>query len=230
MTEREILTAGLSELKIDSPQAVDKLLEFSAQLLEKNKVMNLTAVTDPLEVVTRHFLDCAVLSEYAAGQQQAIDIGCGAGFPGIPLALLTGAEFLLLDSLKKRITWLSEMIDLLAIPNAKAVHARAEEYGHREEFDLAVSRAVARLNILTELSLPFVRPGGRFIAMKAGGCEIEVEEAKQAIKLLGGELEEVRTYIVPQTELRRCLVIVQKVRQTPKDYPRRFAKISARPL
>ena len=98
MTEREILTAGLSELQIDSPQAVDKLLEFSAQLLEKNKVMNLTAVTDPLEVVTRHFLDCAVLSEYAAGQKQVIDIGCGAGFPGIPLALLTGAEFLLLDS------------------------------------------------------------------------------------------------------------------------------------
>ena len=103
MTEREILTAGLSELKIDSPQAVDKLLEFSAQLLEKNKVMNLTAVTDPLEVVTRHFLDRAVLFEYAAGQQQAIDIGCGAGFPGIPLALLTDVEFLLLDSLKKRI-------------------------------------------------------------------------------------------------------------------------------
>lgn len=230
MTEREILTAGLSELQIDSPQAVDKLLEFSAQLLEKNKVMNLTAVTDPLEVVTRHFLDCAVLSEYAAGQQQAIDIGCGAGFPGIPLALLTDVEFLLLDSLKKRILWLSEMIEALAIPNARAVHARAEEYGHREEFDLAVSRAVARLNILTELSLPFVKLGGRFIAMKADGCETEVEEAKQAITSLGGELEEVRTYTVPQTELRRCLVIVHKVRQTPKDYPRRFAKISARPL
>ena len=230
MTEREILTAGLSELKIDSPQAVDKLLEFSAQLLEKNKVMNLTAVTDPLEVVTRHFLDCAVLCEYAAGQQQAIDIGCGAGFPGIPLALLTDVEFLLLDSLKKRILWLSEMIEALAIPNARAVHARAEEYGHREEFDLAVSRAVARLNILTELSLPFVKLGGRFIAMKADGCETEVEEAKQAITSLGGELEEVRTYTVPQTELRRCLVIVHKVRQTPKDYPRRFAKISARPL
>lgn len=230
MTEREILTAGLSELQIDSPQAVDKLLEFSAQLLEKNKVMNLTAVTDPLEVVTRHFLDCAVLFEYAAGQQQAIDIGCGAGFPGIPLALLTDVEFLLLDSLKKRILWLSEMIEALAIPNARAVHARAEEYGHREEFDLAVSRAVARLNILTELSLPFVKLGGRFIAMKADGCETEVEEAKQAITSLGGELEEVRTYTVPQTELRRCLVIVHKVRQTPKDYPRRFAKISARPL
>ena len=228
MTERELLTAGLSELGIIHPQAVESLLEFSRLMLDKNQVMNLTAVTDPMEVVTRHFLDCAVLAPYAEGK--VIDVGCGAGFPGIPLALLTGSEVTLLDSLKKRIDWLNETIARLEIGNASAVHARAEEYGHREEFDLAVSRAVARLNVLAELSLPLVRIGGRFIAMKADGCEEEVDEARGAIELLGGTLEEVRSYTVPQTELRRKLIVIKKRAETPKKYPRRFAKISAQPL
>ena len=228
MTERELLTAGLSELQINDPKAEESLLEFSRLLLEKNKVMNLTAVTDPMEVVTRHFLDCAVLAPYAAGK--VIDVGCGAGFPGIPLALLTGSEVTLLDSLKKRIDWLNEIIGRLQIGNASAVHARAEEYGHREEFDLAASRAVARLNVLAELSLPLVRVGGRFLAMKADDCAGEVEEAKGAIELLGGTLEEVRVYTVPKTDLRRKLIVIKKRAETPKKYPRRFAKISAQPL
>mgnify|MGYP001047046695 CR=1 FL=1 len=228
MTERELLTSGLAALSLDNPQAVDKLLEFSRLLLEKNKVMNLTAVTDPMEVVTRHFLDCAVLAPYAGGK--VIDVGCGAGFPGIPLALLTGAEVTLLDSLNKRIAWLGEVIEALQIPNASAVHARAEEFGHREMFDLAVSRAVARLNVLAELSLPLVRVGGRFLAMKADDCAKELDEARHAVSLLGGDVEEVRGYTVPKTGLCRKLVVIRKIAETPAKYPRRYAKISAQPL
>ena len=158
MTERELLTQGLETLGIDCAQAVDKLLTFSDLLLEKNKVMNLTAVKEPMEVVTRHFLDCAPLAQYAAGKQ-VIDVGCGAGFPGMPIAILTDAQVTLLDSLGKRILFLKEVIDTLHLENVQAVHARAEEFGHREQFDIATSRAVARLNILAELSLPLVKVG-----------------------------------------------------------------------
>ena len=229
MTEKELLTRGLAELHIENPQAVDKLLQFSDLLLERNKVMNLTAVRDPIEVVTRHFLDCAPLAAYAQGKTM-VDVGCGAGFPGMPVALLSDANVTLLDSLGKRITFLNETIYTLGMENAQAIHARAEEFGHREMFDLATSRAVARLNILAELSLPLVKVGGLFIAMKAVGSDEEIEEARNAIRLLGGKLEKIEDYTVPCTDVVHRLVIVRKVRPTPAQYPRRFGKISASPL
>ena len=230
MTARELLAAGLETLHQNDPQAVDKLLAFSDLLLKKNKVMNLTAVTDPMEVVTRHFLDCAPLAPYAAGKD-VVDVGCGAGFPGVPLAILTDARVTLLDGLGKRIRFLQEVIDALPLDNAQAVHARAEEFGHREAFDLAVSRAVAKLNVLAELSMPLVKPGGYFIAMKAVGSDEEIEQAQKAITLLGGRLERVEDYDVPMADGRRSrLVIVKKVKETPKKYPRRFQKISSDPL
>lgn len=230
MTPRELLEAGLDTLGLNHPQAVDKLLAFSDCLLETNKVMNLTAVTDPLEVVTRHFLDCAPLAPYAAGKT-VVDVGCGAGFPGMPLALLTDAQVTLLDALGKRINFLNGVIAQLGIENAHAVHARAEEFGPREGFDLVTSRAVARLNVLAELSLPLVKVGGYFIAMKAVGSDEEIEQAKKAFSLLGGSLEQVVDYDVPMADDRKSrLVIVRKVRPTPKKYPRRFQKISAQPL
>ncbi len=230
MTAHELLTQGLETLGLGETQAVDNLLTFSDLLLEKNKVMNLTAVTDPMEVVTRHFLDCAPLAPYAAGKK-VVDVGCGAGFPGMPIALLTDAQVTLLDSLGKRITFLNEVIETLGIDNAQAIHARAEEFGHREEFDLATSRAVAKLNILAELSLPLVKVGGYFIAMKAVGSDEEIEQAKKGIRLLGGQVERVLDYDVPMTEDRQSrLVIVKKVKETPQKYPRRFQKISAQPL
>ncbi len=230
MTARALLLEGLKRLQIDDEQAADRLLAFSDLLLEKNKVMNLTAVTDPMEVVTRHFLDCAPLAPYAAGKK-VVDVGCGAGFPGMPLAILTDAQVTLLDSLGKRITFLNEVIEALGVENAQAIHARAEEFGHREAFDLATSRAVARLNILAELSLPLVKVGGYFIAMKAVGSDEEIEEAKKGIRLLGGQIERVLDYDVPMAEGRQSrLVIVKKVRETPSKYPRRFQKISAQPL
>ena len=229
MTEKELLTQGLAELHIENPQAVDKLLQFSDLLLERNKVMNLTAVRDPIEVVTRHFLDCAPLAAYAQGKTM-VDVGCGAGFPGMPVALLSDANVTLLDSLGKRITFLNETIHTLGMENAQAIHARAEEFGHREMFDLATSRAVARLNVLAELSLPLVKVGGLFIAMKAVGSDEEIEEARNAIRLLGGKLEKIEDYTVPCTDVVHRLVIVRKVRHTPAQYPRRFGKISASPL
>ena len=230
MTEKEILSAGLHELGLGGEEAIEKLLEFSALLLEKNRVMNLTAVSSPCEVVTRHFLDSAVLAPLLPAHAKVVDVGCGAGFPGVPLALLADGEVLLLDSLKKRILWLQEVCETLPIPNASAVHARAEEFGHREGFDVAVSRAVARLNVLAELSIPLVRVGGQFLAMKADDCMEEVGEARAAIAQLGGEIEEVRAYTVPQSGLARRLVVVRKVSETPARFPRRFAKISAKPL
>ena len=229
MNERELLVNGLAAYGIDCPQGVDQLLRFSDLLLETNKVMNLTAVTAPVEVVTRHFLDCAVLAPYARGRS-VVDVGCGAGFPGMPIALLSDARVTLLDSLGKRIKFLQGVIDALGLQNVCAVHARAEEFGHREGYDLAVSRAVARLNVLAELSLPMVKVGGYFIAMKAVGSDEEIEAAKPAIRLLGGRLERVQDYDVPGSDRQGRLVWIKKIRSCPSKYPRRFSQISARPL
>ncbi|MGE4548228.1 MAG: 16S rRNA (guanine(527)-N(7))-methyltransferase RsmG [Intestinibacillus sp.] len=234
MNEREALEQGLAVIHMSYPQAVDKLVQFSQLLLEKNKVMNLTAVTDPMEVVTRHFLDCAsagALLDLAG--KNLVDVGCGAGFPGMPRALMYPAlQVTLLDSLGKRIRFLQECIEAIGVPNAAAVHARAEEFAkeHREQFDLATSRAVARMNVLAELSLPLVRVGGLFAAMKSTNCDEELREAVRGISLLGGEVEAVHDYPIPLTDTTQRLVMIRKVRPTPGKYPRPFGRISAAPL
>ena len=232
--ERVLLERGLETLLPKSyAQIVDNLLDFSARLLEKNKVMNLTAVTEPEEVVTRHFLDCAVLAPYMTAGEQVIDIGTGAGFPGLPLAILCpDTQFVLLDALRKRIDFLNEVIDALGLKNVTAVHARAEEFAaaHREQFDCAVSRAVADLRVLSELTLPLVKQGGVFHAMKAENCVEEVQAAEGAVKILGGESAKIVHYTVPVSEIPRALVTIRKVNATPAKYPRRFAKINAAPL
>lgn len=202
---------------------------FSAALLEKNKVMNLTAITEPEAVARLHFADClALLKVEDFRGKRVIDVGCGAGFPGVPLKLGEPSIALtLLDSLQKRVNWLRETLDALSVP-AVCVAARAEEYGHREEFDIAVSRAVARLNVLCELCLPFVRVGGCFIAMKAAAAREELDEAKRAVSLLGGKVERVAPYAIGEAE--HCAVVIRKVRATPPAYPRRFSKIKQSPL
>lgn len=234
MNEREALERGLEVIHKSFPQAVENLVQFSSLLLEKNKVMNLTAITDPMEVVKRHFLDCAAAGALLEPDGKTlIDVGCGAGFPGMPLALLyPSLRVTLLDSLGKRIRFLQECIETIGVPNAEAVHARAEDFAkaHRVQYDFATSRAVARMNILAELSLPLVKIGGVFAAMKSTGCEEELREAQQGITLLGGEIEAVQDYRVPLTDMTQRLVLVRKVQETPGKYPRAFRKISASPL
>ena len=212
-------------------QAVDTLCAFGAALLEKNRVMNLTAITEPAAVAQLHFLDSLALLDAAplAGRS-VIDVGCGAGFPGVPLKIAESSiRLTLLDSLAKRMNWLAEVLPELGV-QAEIVTARAEEYAaqRREQYDFAVSRAVARLNVLAELCLPFVRVGGQFLAMKGALAQEEVDEARRAIRTLGGQVKKIYEYPVADTTHR--VVVVQKIAPTPKQYPRAFAKIKKSPL
>ena len=234
MTVWEMLRSGLEEIMHEiPPQAVEKLMEYCAMLLEKNKVMNLTAVTEPAGVVTRHFLDCAALAPYMRAHTRVIDVGTGAGFPGLPLAVLCpGTEFVLLDALRKRVDFLNDVIDTLRLTNCTAIHARAEEYAadYRECFDAVTSRAVADLRTLCELALPMVKVGGMFFAMKAADCGDEVAAAANAFSVLGAAPPTVLHYIVPHDGVERVIVRLQKTAVTPPQYPRRFKKIQSAPL
>ena len=210
-------------------EQLEQFSTFGAALVEKNQVMNLTAITEPEAVAKLHFADCLALLNCADLKgKRLIDVGCGAGFPGVPLKLgESSIRLTLLDSLQKRVNWLRQTLESMGV-EAECVAARAEEYGHREEFDVATSRAVARLNILAELCLPFVKVGGLFLAMKGAAATQELEEAKTAIALLGGKLERVYTYTVDGAE--RYVPVIRKVKPTPPRFPRRFSKIKQQPL
>ncbi len=205
-------------------------------LEEKGKVMNLTAITGEENVYSLHFLDCLTIAAVCKLEGcSVIDIGSGAGFPGLPLKIaVPGLRLTLLDAQKKRVDFLRELCRLLEMNDIRCIHARAEETAfdrnEREGFDVALSRAVARLNVLCELCLPFVRVGGEFIAMKGTDSDEEISEAQKAIWTLGGRLEKVRDYTVTGTDIRHRLVIIRKVDKTPSGYPRKFAKISRSPL
>ena len=214
-----------------SDDRLDTLCRFGALLLEKNKVMNLTAITEPEDVARLHFLDClALLNAVPFAGRRVVDVGCGAGFPGLPLKIAEPSiELTLLDSLGKRTDWLREILPQLGV-EARVETGRAEELAAacREEYDIAVSRAVARLPVLAELCLPYVRPGGYFVAMKGAMAAEEAGEAENAIRVLGGALE--RIYEYPVADAVHRAVIVKKVRATPARYPRAFAKIKKNPL
>lgn len=232
-----ILRKGMEELSL--PADDETLAGFGAYydlLEERNRVMNLTAITGEADVSRLHFLDSLALTKYADfSGKKAVDVGSGAGFPGLPLKLaVPDMSLTMLDALRKRVDFLNEVITAADLSGAEAVHARAEEAGtkpeFRDSFDYALSRAVARLNVLCELCLPLVKPGGKCIAMKSVDTEDEINEAKNAIELLGGRIEGVYDYTVPASDVVHRAVVIGKLEATPKRYPRRFAKISKEPL
>ena len=229
----QYLQSGLAAMGLPA-DGIPALCRYGELLLETNKVMNLTAITEPRDVAALHFLDSAALLTLEDFHgKSVVDVGTGAGFPGLPLRILEPTiRLTLLDSLGKRIQFLNRVCQELELTDVACVHGRAEEFAaeHRESFDLAVSRAVAALPVLCELCLPLVRPGGKFLAMKSVDSNQELEAAKHAIETLGGAVSGVRDYEIPGTEVRHRLILVEKVKKTPEKYPRMFAKIKKNPL
>lgn len=229
----QILREGLAALSLPTDSAA-QLMDFSARLLEKNKVMNLTAITEPHDVARLHLLDCAALLNMTDFHgKRVVDVGTGAGFPGMPLRILEpDFDLTLLDSLGKRIAFLQETCEAMGLGRVDCVHARAEEFAakHREQYDIATSRAVAALNVLCELALPLVKVGGQFLAMKALDSDEEIRTAKSAIAQLGGKVEDIRDYTIPATDIVHRVVVIRKVKPTPAAFPRAFAKIKKAPL
>lgn len=230
----EILKSGLAELSLPcSDETLSRFRIYYDALEETNKVMNLTAITGEDDSARKHFLDSAApLLHFDLAGKRVIDVGTGAGFPGLPLKILQPQmQLTLLDSLQKRIGFLSEVCAALGFDDVECVHARAEECGaRREQYDFAVSRAVARLNVLCELCLPYVKVGGAFLALKGPAVADELKEAQRAVTLLGGEVDTVADYAVPGEALHHNVVIIRKVSAAPKKYPRRFALIKSAPL
>lgn len=197
-------------------------------LIEWNKVMNLTAITEKDDVIIKHFADSLLLSKYADFNREVkiIDVGTGAGFPGIPLKIaFSDINITLMDSLNKRLNFLNEVISKLDLQNVETVHARAEDGGrnekYREQYDFAVSRAVANLAVLSEWCVPFVKPGGYFIAYKSNALPEEMREGKKAIRILGGQVENIFNTTLPETDNQRSFVFVKKVSNTDMKYPRK---------
>ena len=229
---KQTLLQGLPELKLTlSEEQTDTLCAFGAAVVRQNQVMNLTAITEPVQVAKLHLLDSlSVLSALDLRGKKLIDVGCGAGFPGVPLAIACPeAQVTLLDSLGKRITWLKEILPQLGI-QAECVTARAEEAvaSCRESYDIATSRAVARLNILLELLAPYVKVGGAVVALKGSAAKEELGECGDAMKKLGLRQEAFLEF--PVDGASHALIVLRKVAPTPKMYPRRYAKIKQSPL
>lgn len=211
--------------------------KYYEMLIEKNKVMNLTAITEWNEVVDKHFIDSISLVKAAdlTGEKYILDLGCGAGFPGIPLKIVfPQLKLVLLDSLNKRILFLQDVIEELGLQKVEALHGRAEDYAkkeeYREQFDYCVSRAVANLTTLSEYCLPYVKVGGKFISYKSGKVKEELSEIGKAMFLLGGKIEDVISFSLPETEMERDFVVIRKDKKTPKKYPRKAGLPGKEPL
>ena len=222
----------LTALEPDLPEkTARKLCDFGAAVVRQNEVMNLTAITDPVQVAKLHLYDSLTVLHCAdLNGKTLIDVGCGAGFPGVPIAIANkNCAVTLLDSLGKRMAWLENILPTLGI-RASCVTARAEEYAgaHREQFDFATSRAVARLNILLELTAPFVKVGGAVLAMKGAAAREELEEARSAVFKLGLKVEKIHDFSVDGAD--HSVIVLRKIKPTPPQYPRRFAKIKQSPL
>lgn len=211
-----------------SPKTIANFIKFYNLLVEGNKICNLTAITDEDGVIEKHYFDSIFPQKFFKPDAKVIDVGAGAGFPSIPLKLVRDdLNFTLLDSLNKRVNFLDNSVKSLELDKIVAVHGRAEDFSknlaYRENFDIATARAVANLKILSEYCLPFVKIGGQFIAYKSGNCDEEINEAKEIIEILGGQLENVINYNIGENS--RKLIIIKKIKPTPKNYPRPANKI-----
>lgn len=224
-----------------SDMQLEQFQTYYEMLVETNKVMNLTAITELDEVITKHFLDSLALAQIYpeirddSKSISVLDLGTGAGFPGIPLKIaFPQLQIILMDSLNKRVKFLQSVINQLELCDIEAVHGRAEETArnklYREQFDLCVSRAVANLSTLSEYCIPFVKVGGRFIPYKSAEIEKEVEEGKKAVQVMGGKLIEIRKLILPESDIERSFVVIDKKINTPKIYPRKAGTASKDPI
>lgn len=231
----EALIAGMKRFNIElTEEQINRFNIYCNMLIEWNSKMNLTAIKEPTEIAVKHFVDSCSVLNYVKIKKNAkvIDIGTGAGFPGIPLKILReDLDITLLDSLNKRLVFLNEVAKELNL-ELNTVHSRAEDLGrqenHREQYDIAISRAVAPLNVLSEYSIPFVRKGGKFISMKGPNVQSEIDEAKKGIRILGGKCNNVVQFSIGDNS--RSIVIVDKLNPTPYTYPRHGSKISKKPL
>ena len=229
------LKKGFCDLSMEvTDEQLRQLVRYGELLVEWNEKMNLTAITDPAEIAEKHFLDSAMCLKCGISGK-VIDVGTGAGFPGLVLKILKpDIKLCLLDSLQKRLTFLETVTNELGLTDVEFVHARAEDGGRdkklREKFDFAVARAVANLSTLSEYCLPFVKQNGYFIAMKGPKAQQEIQDAKNALSRLGGEQDAVLEEKIPGTDLEHVIVSVKKVRQTPPQYPRKAGKPSKEPL
>ena len=234
----EHLINGCKELGIFlTDTQIRQFIKFYEYLIEKNKVMNLTAITDFDEVVSKHFIDSisCVKALDLSKIHTIIDIGTGAGFPGIPVKIIyPDKKMLLLDSLNKRVTFLNEVIDLLELEKIQTLHSRAEDAAqnpdYRERFDLVLSRAVSNLSVLSEYCLPFVKPSGFFVSYKSNSIDQEISNAENALKILGGKIVNQIAFTLPETDINRILVCIKKTKPTPKKYPRKAGTASKEPL
>lgn len=223
---KNLLSKELEELSINITDAQTKqFYTYMNLLIEWNNKINLTAIVDEKEIINKHFTDSLTISKYISEKDKVMDIGTGAGFPGIPLKIINeNINMDLVDSLNKRIIFLNEVINTLELKGINAIHSRAEDLArmkeHREEYDVVVSRAVARLNVLLEYMMPFVKLGGTCICMKGSNIE-EVDEAKKAIEIFGGKIEKIEEITLPNSDIKRNNIIIKKIRNIPKEYPRK---------
>lgn len=214
---------------------INNFYNYMRMLLDWNEKINLTAITDEKEIILKHFIDSVTINKYIKKNCKLIDIGTGAGFPGVPLKILNDdLSVVLLDSLNKRINFLKEVIAFLKLEKITPIHDRAEELGskkeYREQFDIATSRAVAPLNYLLEYMLPFVKVGGYCICMKGGNIETEINESKEALRKLGGKIEKIDYINLPESEIERNIIIIKKIKNTPEKYPRKAGIPKKSPL
>ena len=238
--EKEMFCERMQEksrvLGIDfSVKQIEQFFDYMNLLIEWNEKMNLTAIIEPEEIILKHFIDSITILKEIEDNSKVVDVGTGAGFPGIPLSIMNNTlKITLVDSLNKRLIFLQEVINKLGLKNIEIIHARAEEFGqnkkYRENFDVSTSRAVANLSTLSEYLIPLVKVGGKIVSMKAADAHEEIKDAQKAIEVLGGNVEKIEEFNLPQSDIGRTVIIIRKNKQTPNKYPRKPGTPSKEPI